>query len=199
MFGKDTPRHSDLRIGNEVLPYVEKAKVLGVIIQHDLKWNAQIDDMLSKANKRLFMLRSLKKFGFDQDELTVVYKSYLRPVIEYCDVVWHPSITKKQSKTIERIQKRACRTILGRKYHSYSDALSMCDLDSLEERREHHSLKFAKGLDHNVRTEHLLPPRRNECHSFNLRNSSAISQPRFRTKRFFNSPVPYYVRLLNNE
>ena len=97
-FGKDTPRHSDLRIGNEVLPYVEKAKVLGVLIQHDLKWNAQIDDMLSKANKRLFMLRSLKKFGFDQDELTVVYKSYLRPVLEYGDVVWHPSITKKQSK-----------------------------------------------------------------------------------------------------
>ena len=75
----------------------------------------------------------------------------------------------------------------------------MCNFDSLEDRREHHCLKFAKGLDQNVRTEHLLPPRRNECHTFNLRNSNSISLPRFRTNRYYNSPVPYYVRLLNNE
>ena len=145
------------------------------------------------------MLRSLKKFGFDHEELIVVYKSYFRPVLEYGDVVWHSSITKNQSKTIERIQKRACRTILGHEYSSYSDALNLCNLDSLEDRRTHHCIKFAKGLEQNVRTEHLLPPRRNECHSFNLRNSSAISQPRFRTTRFYNSPVPYYTRLLNND
>ena len=29
------------------------------------------------------MLKSLKRFGFDQDELSIVYKSYVRPVVEY--------------------------------------------------------------------------------------------------------------------
>ena len=55
--------------------------------------------MLQKANKRLFILRSLKRFDFDQD----VYKSYVRPVIEYADVVWHTGLTYKQAGNLERI------------------------------------------------------------------------------------------------
>ena len=50
-----------------------------------------------KANKRLFNFRSLKRFGFDQDELTVVYKSNVRPVIEYVDVMRIKTNRFKQS------------------------------------------------------------------------------------------------------
>ena len=72
--------------------------------------------MLKKANKHFFMLRSFKGFDFYQDELTVVnhvYKSYVRPVIEYADVVWHSWLTYKEAGDLERIQRRACGTILG--------------------------------------------------------------------------------------
>ena len=82
--------------------------------------------MLKKANKRLFMLRSLKRFGFDQEELTVVYKSYVRPVIEYADVVWHSGLTYKQAGDLERIQRRACRTILGHQFSTYTEAIKQC-------------------------------------------------------------------------
>ena len=57
-------------------------KILGLWIQNDLKWQTQVDVMLKKAHN-LFMLRSLKIVGFCQDELTVAYKSYVTPVIEY--------------------------------------------------------------------------------------------------------------------
>ena len=115
-FSKSAPLHTDLMIGNEKLSYVNKAKVLGIWLQSDLKWDTQIDNMVKKANKKLFMLRSLKKFGFDQDELITVYKSYVRPVIEYCDVVWHSGLSNNQINDLERIQKRACRTMLGFNY-----------------------------------------------------------------------------------
>ena len=39
--------------------------------------------MLKKATKRLFMLRTLKRFGFSSDELHVVYGGYVRPILEY--------------------------------------------------------------------------------------------------------------------
>jgi len=80
-FGKVKPSYTDLRIGNELLPFVDKAKVLGVWVQNNLKWDTQVNDMLVRANKRLFMLRTLKKFGFHQDELLIVLKSYLRPIL----------------------------------------------------------------------------------------------------------------------
>ena len=93
-FSRASPHHADLKIGSDKLEYVDKAKILGLWLQNDLKWQTQVDVMLKKANKRLFMLRSLKRFFFfDQDELTVVYKSYVRPVIEYAYVVWHSGLT----------------------------------------------------------------------------------------------------------
>ena len=33
------------------------------------------------------MLRMLKRFGFKKDELITVYKGYIRPLLEYTDVV----------------------------------------------------------------------------------------------------------------
>ena len=55
--------------------------------------------MIKKANQRLFMLRSVKKFGFDHDELLTVYKSFVRPIIEYGDVVWHSALQKQVLKS----------------------------------------------------------------------------------------------------
>ena len=53
------------------------------------------------------MLRALKRFGFDQEELGVVYKCYMyvRPVLEYGDMVWHSGLCTKQIADLERIQR----------------------------------------------------------------------------------------------
>ncbi len=47
-------------ISAEKLPCVSKAKVLGLWVQNDLKWQTQVDEMLKKANHRLFILISMK-------------------------------------------------------------------------------------------------------------------------------------------
>ena len=130
-----------------------------------------MDSTLKKANSRLFMLRTLKRFGFTKDELSVVYSGYVRPILEYADVVWHSSVSATQSQQIESTQKRACRIILGRKYTSYEDALSICKFDTLSGRREGHCLRFAEGLSKSKRTSSLIPPTRGECHGRFLRNN----------------------------
>ena len=48
---------SRISIGNEVLDRVEVFKLLGVHVQRDWKWNAHIDDIVARANKRLYFLR----------------------------------------------------------------------------------------------------------------------------------------------
>ncbi|XP_072039541.1 uncharacterized protein [Amphiura filiformis] len=196
-FSKTKPHHADLSIGSDKLDYVDKAKILGICIQSDLKWQSQVDIMIKKANTRLFMLRSLKRFGFDQDELTVVYKSYIRPVLEYVDVVWHSGLTCKQASDLERIQRRAIRTILGYKYISYSKSIQQCNIKKLEDRRVEHCRTFANGLRDSLRTSHLLPPTRISVHGRSLRNAQDHTQLRANTKRFKQSPIPFYVTLLN--
>ena len=50
-FSRASPHHADLKIGSDKLEYVDKAKILGLWLQNDLKWQTQVDDvMLKKAN-----------------------------------------------------------------------------------------------------------------------------------------------------
>ena len=65
-------------MGSDKLAYLDKAKILGLWIQNDLKWQTQVDVMIKKDNKRLFLLRSLKRFSYGQDKLSIVYKRYVR-------------------------------------------------------------------------------------------------------------------------
>ena len=143
------------------------------------------------------MLRMLKKFGFNHQELITVYKGYVRPLLEYCDSTWHSSLTAGQSRSLEQLRRRACRIVLGRNFTSYSDALSNCDLDSLYDRRVEHYLRFAEGLSKSSRTNELLPPVQRDVHGRNLRNADKLTQLFARTSQFQNSPIPYFISLLN--
>ena len=105
-------------------------------------------------------------------------------------VVWHSGLSTKQSAELERIQRRACRTILGHHFTSYIEPVNVYNMQSLEDRRKHHCRFY--------RTSHLLPPSRFECHGIKDQGNSAnLSQFPAKTKHFKNSPVPYYLSLLN--
>ena len=108
------PPTPTLSIDYVPLNFVNCAKILGSWLQDDLKWDKQIIEMLKKANSRLYMLRNLKRFGFNPTELGIIYKAYVRPLLEYGDVVWAPSLTCDQCTTLEKVQQRACKIILGK-------------------------------------------------------------------------------------
>ena len=82
-----------------------------------------------KQKRRLFMYRALTSFGFDQEELDVVYKCCVRLVLEYGDVVWHSGLCTTQTADLERIQRRACSTILGINVNRIGDTVDKCNLE----------------------------------------------------------------------
>ena len=88
--------------------------------------------------------------------------------------------------------------MLGYEYVTYVNALEICNLDLLSARREIHCLNFARSLLKSERTKMLIPPSRQAIHGRQLRNSTNITQLRARTNRFAQSPIPYYIGLLNS-
>ena len=52
---------SPIVIGNTVVERASEFKLLGIVISHDLTWDAHCAVILKKANKRLYALRQLKK------------------------------------------------------------------------------------------------------------------------------------------
>ena len=72
-------------------------------------------------------------------------------------VVWHASLTQQQTENLERVQRVALRIILKDQYESYDQALKSVELETLSERREQLSLKFAKSCLKNENNEYMFP------------------------------------------
>ena len=195
-FKREPPIPSDLFIAGNKLEVVSKTKLLGLMVQSDLCWDLQVNSMVSKSSRRLYMLCRLKRFGVPVKDLVSVYIGYVRPVVEYACPVWHGNITIKQTQQIERIQKRACRIILGSAYTSYTEALSCTGLQTLEDRRLHLCTEFANKC---LTSEKYFDwfPLNTRTHSMSLRNTRTYQVPKFRTLRYGNSPIPYLTKLLN--
>ena len=69
-------------------------------------------------------------------ELVDIYVLYLRSILEQSCQVWHYAITEEESSDLERVQKFACKVILGSRYTDYQSALETLNLDRLDERRK---------------------------------------------------------------
>ena len=197
-FGKTHEPLVDLSLGNQTLDKVQSVKILGVLLQENLKWDAHVNGMVTRANKRIYMLRTLKPFRLPIEDLILVYTGYIRPIVEYAVPVWHSGLTKKQTAQIERIQKRALRIILGTQYFSYHHALQITKLQSLHERRRELCLRFAKSLQCSAEFRDWLPPPRISRYTNSLRNVQTHRAIKCRTERYKDSPIPYLVDLMNN-
>ena len=87
------------------------------------------------------MLCKLKGAGLNGFELLSVYKSYIRPVLEYAVPLWLAGLTQRQSNQIEMIQKRVCRYILGTHHTTYNESLAKLDLEPLHVIKARESLQ----------------------------------------------------------
>ncbi|XP_063953926.1 uncharacterized protein LOC135153732 [Lytechinus pictus] len=193
-FSKTTRSQPDIELCQETVQQVNDTKILGITIQDTLKWDKHVDAIVSRANRRLFMLRSLKPFSCPPEDMILVFTGFIRPVLEYACQVWHSSLTQQQAKTIEGVQKRALRIILSNQYISYQNALSVTDLQTLSERRVQLCLSFARSAFKLNAVHGWFAPAEQRRE---LRKQRVCVEPRSRTTRMKNSPVPFFHRLLN--
>ena len=138
-----------LTVGKNDLEYVDKMKLLGLTLTSDLKWKENTVEMIKKANKKLWMLKRLKKNGASLDDLKDVYCKQVRSILEFGVPVWNCGLTQEEIIDIERVQKSFLYIALGNAYHGYGDALEIMQLETLEDRRSNLSKSFAlKALKH---------------------------------------------------
>ena len=64
----------------------------------------------------------------------ILYKTLVRPLIDYCSQVWRPYL-KKDVNSIEKIQKRYTKMVEGCKSLKYEQRLKKLKLTTIEERQ----------------------------------------------------------------
>ena len=183
-----------LKMEDNLLEQVQQTRLLGVIIDQKLSWQANTNFIIQKAYKRMSLLHRLYDFAVPVQDLVEIYVLYIRSVLQSLAVVWNSSLTQEQEKELERVQKVALRIILKDQYESYENALLVCSLLTLKDRREALSLSFAKKCIKNYKTKDMFPL---NIASYDTRFSEKYVVTKAKKSRLMNSAIPYMQRLLN--
>ena len=101
-------------------------------------------------------------------------------MVEFGVPVWHPGLTYKDSNDIERIQKLSFKIILEGCYTDYTEASLLFDTTTRKNLKN--NLSFFHQVQKTVDTRSEKP---------------VFKEFKCRTSRYFNSSLPYQVRLLN--
>ncbi|XP_070555062.1 uncharacterized protein [Ptychodera flava] len=146
--GSTNPQYN-YTMNNIALTPVEEEKDLGVLIHNSMKTSKHCAEAVKKANRALgFIKRNIKyKTKFN---IIRLYKSLVRPHIEYAVQFWNPHYIKDIT-LVEKVQRRATKLIPELCHLSYEERLKELKLTTLEERRMRGDLiqvfRIIKGID----------------------------------------------------
>ena len=83
---------------------VSTFKLLEIHLDTNLSWSAHINSITSKASKRLYFLKHLKRTRVPYKQLLHFYTAVIRPVLEYAAPAWHHLINRTQAQHLEMPQ-----------------------------------------------------------------------------------------------
>ena len=130
--GKNNPNYGYTMQGS-TLGTTTQEKDLGVIVDNMLKPSAQCAAAAKRANRMLGMIRKGME-NKTKDIIMPLYRSMVRPHLEYCVQFWSPYL-KKDIALLEKVQRRATKMVKGMEGYSYEERLKRLGLFNLEKRR----------------------------------------------------------------
>ena len=132
--------HPSIYMQNQQNTEVEShVKHLGIYFTNDCTWHHHIKNITDKAwtTCRINCMRKLK-FRLARNSLETIYLTFIRPLLEYGDVLWDNCTQKHE---LDKIQNEAARIATGAtkliSLHALSNEVKW---ESLEERRRKHKL-----------------------------------------------------------
>ena len=196
---KKSPEHS-LYLDGTCLNNVKSHKHLGLELSSDLSWSLHIETICSKSRQRLALLKSCK-LQLNRYTLNQCYISYVRPLLEYANIVFD-NCTEHDKSQLENIQYKALLLITGAKQGtSYELLIEETGFQTLNNRRTMQKLLKFHKLVHTKDPVYLSKPlpntlgneratRASKTHTFTLIKTNTIY--------FSNSFFPDCVRLWNS-
>ena len=184
--------HPALFLSSNIGKDAESHTHLGLTLQSSMSWRKYIVQVFEKASNRLNMLQFVR-YKVDRSILTSLYKSLIRPLMEYGDVIWN-NCYDCDSALLDGAQYEAARLVTGAiKGTSSSRLYKELAWESLSNRRKLHLLcqfyKIAKNLALYYLTE-LLPKLSRERANCRLRSRENFTQFSCRASRFQKSFFP---------
>ena len=183
-----------VNLDESLLDIIGQTRLLGTVVQSDLKWNSNTQYLTQRGYQRMTMLRKLYEFDIPKEDLVMIYNMYIRSVLEFNSNVWFSSITVEEREDIERVQRIACKIILKDEYTGYKQALEILNLQNLSDRRQVLAKRFALKCIKSEKFNNLFPLNQNNN---DLRSGEKYLVKFAKSGRLQNSTIPAMQKLLN--
>ena len=85
---KSSPNHPNLIFNGTVVAKVDNHKHLGLILDPRLSFVKHLNEKITKAKKNIGVIKHLSKY-LPLRTLDQIYKSLVRPHLDYCDIIFH--------------------------------------------------------------------------------------------------------------
>ena len=194
------PYHPPLVMNQKQIEEVNSHKHLGVVLSDDCTWHDHLDYIKCKAWNRINVMRKLK-FKLDRRSLQIIYFTFIRPLLEYADVVWD-NCSQYEVNELEKIQNEAARIVTGAtKLVSINSLLLEVGWESLSSRRKKHKLQLLFKMQNDLSPDYLsslVPSFVGNSSSYPLRNATDLRTPYARSQLYYNSFLPSTIRDWNN-
>ena len=167
---------------------------MGVTIDEDLKFDLHISEKVKTANNIMAVIR--RSFTYlDKSIFTRLFKSLVRPHLEYASSVWYPML-QKSKEMIENVQRRATKRLACCKGLEYEDRLKKLDLPCLAYRKMRGDLIETYKMCTEKLDKEIIPPltKASDIHERNTRGSTwhlhrTKAKKNIRSKAFRNRVV----------
>ena len=183
--------------GDKEILSTDRLRTLGVTYNAKLTFDEHVTSLKRSFAARSWTVTHLKSVGLENATISLVYKMYVRPILEYAVEAFASLLTQEQSDALERCQRLALKTIYGQKT-SYGRCLELAGLEELRSRRSGLVRKFALKTFQNTRFTWDWFPSRPQP-SYSLRNREEIEEITARTTRLKNAPINHMRKILNKE
>lgn len=197
-FKREKPQLPNIVLDDKEIEKVSSHKILGLFISDDLTWNSNIEAVISKASKRIYPVRLLKRAGVEGKELTQFYTTCIRSVMEYACPAWFYSLPHYLVEHLESIQRRIMNIVYPN--DAYAVALEKAQLPTMEKRLQYLCEQFFNKIQHPSHKLHGLLPDvyTNRYNTRSQARGLAYSIPAMKTKRAMNSFIIKSCRLWNS-
>ena len=163
-----------LKYNNIALEVTTGDKVLGIIVNQNLKWDEHFVYIKKKIATNLWLLSRIKSY-IPLDYRIIYYKAYIQPHLDYCNVIWGNS-KKANLNNLTILQKRACRIILGDQYSTFKEAMKQINILSIHGRIFLQKAKFMFRVSRKTNPSYINNMFLSSGFSnINLRSSNALN------------------------
>ena len=139
------------------------------------------------------------KFKLDRKSLEIIYITFIRPLLEYSDVIWD-NCTRYEKQELDKLQNEAARTATGATKHiSLENLQDEVKWQPLQKRRDNQKLTLFSKMNNKItHLSDLVAGTVSSATRYNLRNSYNIKPIQGRTNSYLSSFLPSTVRNWNN-